>query len=92
MNFLQVNVTFYEAVNIIHDVIIRGYLYPSTAEVVFEGVRSNIDQQIRRRKINRISTQCWRILKISNSVGRIDDRRAPPGSTIINSPNRVRYS
>ena len=31
--FLRVNVTFYDAVNIIHDVIITGNLYPYTAGV-----------------------------------------------------------
>ena len=52
MNFLWVNIMFDDAVNIIHDVIIPLNPYPYTAKFVFDGVRSNIDQQMRRLKMN----------------------------------------
>ena len=48
MNAFSVDsVTFYDAVNMIHDVI-------TTARFMFVGVRNNNTQQIKRRKINRI--------------------------------------
>ena len=39
MNSLPANGTFYDTVNIIHDVIIIDNLYPNSAKVVFVGVR-----------------------------------------------------
>ena len=39
MHFLRVNVTFYGAVNIIHDVIISPYPFPYTAKFMFVGVK-----------------------------------------------------
>ena len=56
MHVLQVNVTFYEGVNIIHDVIITPNPFPYTAKIMFVGLRNNKTQQIRRGKINRIRT------------------------------------
>ena len=56
MNFLWVNVTFYDAVNIVHDVIITLNPYPYTAKFVFVGDRINKDQQMRCLKIYRICT------------------------------------
>ena len=47
MIFLRVNVTFYDAVHIINDVIITPNPYPYTAKFVFVGVRSNKDQRMR---------------------------------------------
>ena len=46
--FLQVNVTFYDAVNMIHDVITTPDPYPYTAKFMFVGVSHNKPQQIRR--------------------------------------------
>ena len=46
MHILRVNVTFYDAVNIIHDVITIRNRFPYTA--MFVGVRNNEPQQIRR--------------------------------------------
>ena len=46
--FLRVNVTFYEAVNIIHDVITTTDPFPYTAKFMFVCVRHNKTQQIRR--------------------------------------------
>ena len=40
---------------------------------MFDGVRHNRTQQIRRLKINRIRTYCCRISKIFNSIGRDDN-------------------
>ena len=48
MHFLRVNVTFYDAVNVIHDVIITVNPFPYTTEFKFVGVRNNKTQQIRR--------------------------------------------
>ena len=73
MHFLRVNVTFYDAVNMIHDVITTAKLSLYTAKCMFDGVRNNKMQQMRRGKINRIRIYCCRISKISNSVGRHDN-------------------
>ena len=48
MLFLLVNVTFYDAVNMIHCVIITPNPFPYTAKFMFVGVRNNKTQQIRR--------------------------------------------
>ena len=49
MHFLRVNVTFYEAVNVIHDVITKANPFPYSAKFIskFVGVRNNKTQQIR---------------------------------------------
>ena len=39
--FLRVNVTFYDAVNVIHDVITKANPTPYTAKFMFVGVRNN---------------------------------------------------
>ena len=57
----------------IHDVIRPANPCPYTAKFVFVGVWNYKTQQIRRWKINRIHTQCCRISKISNSIGRNDN-------------------
>ena len=54
MHFLKVNATFYDAVNMIHDVITTTKLFPYTAKFMFDGARNNTTQQMRRLKINRI--------------------------------------
>ena len=46
--FLRVNVTFYDAVNMIHDVITTVNPFPYTAKFMFVGVRNNKTEQIRR--------------------------------------------
>ena len=48
MHILRVNVTFYDAVNIIHDVITTPNPFPYTAKFMFVGVRKKETQQIRR--------------------------------------------
>ena len=45
--FLRVNITFYEAVNMIHDIITTPNLFPYTAKFMFYGVRNNKTQQMR---------------------------------------------
>ena len=55
MHFLRVNVTFYDAVNTIHDDIRTASPFP--AKFMFLGVRNNKTQQIIRSKINRIAYQ-----------------------------------
>ena len=42
-----VNVTFYDAVNMIHDVISTANPFPDTAKFMFVGVRHNKTQQVR---------------------------------------------
>ena len=44
---LWVNVTFYDAVNIIHDVITTPYPFPYNAKFMFVSVKNNETQQIR---------------------------------------------
>ena len=56
MHFLRLNVTFYDPVNMIHDVITTANPFPYTAKFMFVGVRNNRSQQIRRSKKNRIRT------------------------------------
>ena len=41
MHFLRVNVTFFDAVNIINDVIRTAYSFPYTAKFMFFGFRKN---------------------------------------------------
>ena len=48
MPFLRVNVTLYDAVNIIHDVIETPYPFPHTAKFMFVGGKNNKTQPIRR--------------------------------------------
>ena len=48
MHFRRVNVTFYDAVNMIHDVIGTAYPFPYTAKFMFVDARNNKTQQIRR--------------------------------------------
>ena len=45
--FLRVNVTFYDAVNMIHDVITKANLFPYTGIFIGDGVRNNKTQQMR---------------------------------------------
>ena len=47
MHFLQINATFYEAVNMIHDVIRTANPFPYTAKFMFVCIRNNKTQQIR---------------------------------------------
>ena len=46
--FLKVNVTFYDAVKMIHDVIITANQFPFTAKFMFVGVRNDKTKKIRR--------------------------------------------
>ena len=54
MHFLRVNVTFYDAVNMIHYKFTKTNLFPYTAKFMFDSVRNNKTQQMKRRKIDRI--------------------------------------
>ena len=47
MHFLQGNITFYDTVSIIYDVIGKANLFPYTAKFMFVGARNNKTQQIR---------------------------------------------
>ena len=53
MHFLRVNVTFYDAVNMIHDVITKANPSLYTAKFMFFGFRNNKTQQNRTLKDNR---------------------------------------
>ena len=48
MHFLRVDVTFYDAVNVTHDVITTANTIPYSAKFMFVGVGNNKTQQIRR--------------------------------------------
>ena len=50
MRFFRVNVIFYDAVNIIHDVVKTLNPFPYTAKFMFVGVRHNKTQQINLNK------------------------------------------
>ena len=41
MHFLRLNVKFYDAVNMIHDVISTSNPFPDAAQFIFVGVRNN---------------------------------------------------
>ena len=47
MHFLRVNVTFYDAVNMIRDVISTANPFPDTAKFMFVCARNNRSQQVR---------------------------------------------
>ena len=47
MHFLRVNITFYDAVNMILYVISTANPFPDTAIFVFVGVRNDKTQQVR---------------------------------------------
>ena len=46
MHLLRVNVTFYEAVNVIHDVIETANPFPYTDKFMIVGVTNNKSEQI----------------------------------------------
>ena len=48
MHFMRVNVTFYDAVNMIHDVINAANLFPYTAKFMFDGATNYKTEQVRR--------------------------------------------
>ena len=48
MHFLRVNVTFDDAVIVIHDVITTASLFPNTAKFMLVGIRNNKTQQVIR--------------------------------------------
>ena len=50
MHFLWVNVTLYDTVNVIHDVITTAKPIPYTAKFMFVGVRNNKIQQNQKLK------------------------------------------
>ena len=52
MHFLRVNVMFYDAVNMIHDVITTSNPFSYTVKIMFVGVRNNKTQKIKRSYIN----------------------------------------
>ena len=54
MHFLRVNVTFYDAVNMSHHVITTANLSPYTTKFMFDCVRDDKTQQMKRSKLNRI--------------------------------------
>ena len=41
MHFLQVNVMFYDTVNVVHDIITTANPFPCTAKFIFVGVTNN---------------------------------------------------
>ena len=50
MHFPRVNVTFHDAVTMIHDVITTAKLFPYTAKFMFDGERNNKTQQMKQMK------------------------------------------
>ena len=54
MNFLRVNITFYDSVNMTYAAIRTANPFPYTAKFMFVEIRNNKTQHIRRGKIKRI--------------------------------------
>ena len=54
MHFLQVNITVYDTVNMINDIITTANPFPYIAKFMIAGVNNNKTQHVRCRKINRI--------------------------------------
>ena len=48
MHFLWLNISHYDAFNMIYDVIITANPFPYTAKFMLVGVRNNKTQQVRR--------------------------------------------
>ena len=48
MHFLRVNMTFYDAVSIVHDIITTANPFPCSAKFMYAGDRNNKTQQIKR--------------------------------------------
>ena len=70
MQFQRVNVTFYDVVNMIHDVIRTADLFPYTAKFMF--VRDGINEtQTMKDKQNTHVVLSY--VKVSTSAGRNDD-------------------
>ena len=64
MHFLLVNVTIYDAVNMIHDINTTANPFPYTAKFMTDCVRNNKTEQMKHRKINRICIKCCHISDI----------------------------
>ena len=47
MHFVWGNVTFHDAVKMIHDVITTANLFPNTAKFMFDSARNNENEQLR---------------------------------------------
>ena len=45
MHFLRVNVTFYDAVNVIHEANTKANLFPYTPKLMFDGDKNNKTQK-----------------------------------------------
>ena len=50
MHFLRVSVTFYDAVNMVHDVITTPNPFSYTAKLLLVGIRNNKTQQMLKDK------------------------------------------
>ena len=85
MHFLRVNVTFYDAANMIDDVITTPdpFSYTRTAKFMFVGVRNN--------KLNKSDVERYLEYVHSAVVSRLGEMIIfSQGSKIIYSPNLVR--
>ena len=56
MHFLRVNVTFYDAVNMTHDVMITANPFSCTTKLMFVGFRNNKTQHIKCRLIEYVQS------------------------------------
>ena len=59
--FKRVNVTFYDAVSVIRNVITTANRFPYTAKFIFVGARNNKNLANQTLKDNRIRIYCCRI-------------------------------
>ena len=81
MHFLRVSVTFYDAVNMMKDVIATANLFPYTSKFMFVGVRNN-----KTRK-----NQTVKEIEYVHSVAVYQKYLTRLGEMIIFSPRLVRY-
>ena len=66
MHFVRVNVTFYDAVNIIHDVITKANLFPYTANLIISVYLSSLP-------VAHLSNAPRRRLVVTGDSARIQD-------------------
>ena len=78
MHILRVNITFYDAVNIIHDVITIRNPFPYTAKFMFVAVGNNETQQYRFLSVERndnFLTKARKLSILSTSLDIFDIRQ-----------------
>ena len=81
MHFLPLNVPFYDAVNVIHDVITTANPFPNTAKFMFVGVRNN---KLKKSDVEKYIEYIYSIVVYQKYLTRL-------GEMIIFSPRLENY-